>query len=229
MSVRYYDEALCKKINEWITIPELKVWGPDKVTELFAQIADEKYDSEIVLPLITLTRDNQIELIHPHKNPMSFDGIMLEAQGAINKEFANEIKANPNKYPGWSVIKNNKSKDPGYSYSLNAIPMKIKYQLDIYTRYSDDGDEFMRNFIFNFVNSPKLVIDIPYNGLHLSHVGNVFVSSTVTSNDDTDIKIFHDQLTRWSLGLTIDDAYLFSIPKYNNVVIDLDKTILEAE
>ena len=111
---------------------------------------------------------------------------------------------------------------------LDAIPIGLKYQLDIYTKSFVEGDEYLRNFIFNFTNYPKLEIEIPYNSKEsdleytLTHIANVRLDTTVSDNSDIKEKLFSDQFTRWTLKLYIDDAYLFSVPIKDNVFIDWD-------
>lgn len=95
---------------------------------------------------------------------------------------------------------------------LNAIPIEIHYQLDIYTRLYTEADEYLRNFIFNFINFPRLSIVIPYNGANIKHDSNVRILSTVTDNSDVKMSLAPGQFTRWTIKLMIDDAYLFSIP-----------------
>lgn len=107
------------------------------------------------------------------------------------------------------------------SLSLNAIPITLRYQLDIYTRYSDEGDEYLRNFVFNFVNNPKLQITLPYNNTNWTHNSNVILDGNISDNSDIEQKLFGDQFTRWTMGLEINDAYLFSIPKQKNVVLEI--------
>ena len=38
--------------------------------------------------------------------------------------------------------------DSKVSDHLNAVPITLKYQIDIYTRYQEEADEYVRNFIF---------------------------------------------------------------------------------
>jgi hypothetical protein len=95
---------------------------------------------------------------------------------------------------------------------FNGIPIIVNYQLDIYTRSFVEGDEYLRNFVFNFVNHPKLLITIPYNNVNLKHTGNVRINSTVSDTSDIPQRLFSGQFTRWTLKLNIDDCYLFSIP-----------------
>lgn len=59
------------------------------------------------------------------------------------------------------------------SMPINVIPIQIGYQIDIYARHMVEADEYLRNFIFNFVNLPKLKVDIPYNDTHYEHISNI--------------------------------------------------------
>lgn len=95
---------------------------------------------------------------------------------------------------------------------LNAIPIGITYQLDIYTKWAVEGDEYLRNFIFQILNYPKLKIQIPYNGSKIETVSYLKLENTATDNSDIPEKLFNDQFTRWTLRFSIEDAYLFSIP-----------------
>lgn len=109
--------------------------------------------------------------------------------------------------------------DEEKSIQLDAIPIEINYQLDIYTRYGYEGDEYMRNFVFGFINNPKMIVEIPYNNQNLTHTFNVRLLSRVSDNSDIKERLFADQFTRWTLFLQVDDAYLFSVPIKDNVSI----------
>ena len=100
---------------------------------------------------------------------------------------------------------------------LNAIPILINYQLDIYTRYFEEADEYLREFLFNLINHPKLTIKIPYNGVNLEHNAYVNILSTVEDNSDIPQRLFSDQFTRFTIKLVIDEAYLFSVPVVKNI------------
>lgn len=102
---------------------------------------------------------------------------------------------------------------------INAIPIRIGYQLDIYTRFATEGDEYLRNFIFNLINFPKLTVTLPYNNTNIQHNANITLVSTVEDNSDIQQRLFSDQFTRWTIKLEINDAYLFSTPYVDNVSI----------
>lgn len=197
MAVRFYDEALVQKFQKWIKNPNLKVLKPDEVTRLYQIRADENNDQPLQLPLIALSRAPAISILSPNKKPLSFDGMMEEA--------------NDNK-----------------SIQLNAIPISISYQLDIFTRHYIEGDEYVRNFMFNLINHPKFHITIPYNGKDIPHDFNIKLNSEIVDNSDMPQRLFPGQITRWTISFVVDDAYLFSIPVKENVDLSDEQSKIEA-
>lgn len=203
MAVRFYDEALKNKIQGWIKDPNIKVLSPSDTTRLFQIKSDEINDRPITLPLISLSRDSSVRIRNANKRVMSFDGVRVRA---IDNETKEEI-------------------NPGRAYKLNAIPVAITYQLDIYTRYYEEADEYARNFLFNLINYPKLTIEIPYNNVCLTHDSNINLDNNIEDNSDVPLKLFPDQFYRWTLTLTIEDAYIFSVPLKENILIDEEEII----
>ena len=107
---------------------------------------------------------------------------------------------------------------------LNAIPIELGYQLDIYTRHYVEGDEYLRNFIFNLINYPSLMVKIPYNGEERLHRATINISDIISDNSDIPQRLFPGQFTRWTISLNIEDAYLFSIPTKDVVkIVDSDE------
>ena len=95
---------------------------------------------------------------------------------------------------------------------LNAIPMELSYQLDIYCKYFNEADEYLRNFLFNLINYPKISIEIPYNNTKIIHNSTIRVESPVTDTSDIPERLISGQFTRLSISIKIDDAYMFSVP-----------------
>ena len=188
MSVRLYDDALVNKIKNWVKDEKVRVLAPDETLRLFQIEANDNNDEPISLPIISLTRAREVDLDHPHKKMMTFDGMMLDA--TIEK-----------------------------SLQIDAIPMTLNYQLDIYTRYKYEADEYMRNFVFNLVNHPKVKVVLPYNDINYTHYSNIRLVPTIEDNSDVPNRLVSDQFTRWTISFTIDDAYLFSLPYKSNVQI----------
>ena len=103
------------------------------------------------------------------------------------------------------------------SAKVNVIPIGIAYQLDIYTRYLEEADEYARNFIFNIINYPKLTIELPYEDLGIKHDANIRITSDIDDNSDIPERLIPGQFTRLTLGINIDDAYLFDVRIKDNV------------
>ncbi len=187
MSVGLYDEAVYEKIRSWTKDPSLKILKPNESMRLFQVTADEKNDKPLQLPLIALSRDTNIEILNTSKRPLSFDGRMIRHE-------------------------DNKGKDHlSRAMNLNAIPIAIKYQLDIYAKEFEVADEYVRNFVFQLINHPKLRITLPYHDLGYAHDCNIRLDSMIQDNSDIPQRHFSGQFTRFTLSFTIDDAYLFGI------------------
>lgn len=107
------------------------------------------------------------------------------------------------------------------SMPINVIPIEIGYQIDIFTRHMVEADAFIREFVFNFINYPKLKVNIPYNDANLVHESNLWIDSSITDNSDISEKLFSDQFVRFTIKLIVDDAYLFSLPYKENTKLEL--------
>ena len=108
---------------------------------------------------------------------------------------------------------------------LNGIPIAINYQLDIYTRYYAEADEYVRDFIFKFINFPKINITIPYNNANIEHTSNIRLNSNVVDNSDIPERLSLGQFTRFTLSLYIDDAYIFDYKFRNNYAVEIERQI----
>jgi hypothetical protein len=79
---------------------------------------------------------------------------------------------------------------------FNVLPIKLSYQLDIYTKTAEEGDEYLRNFLFKLINNPVLKILIPYNNVNLEHIANIRVLNQVSDTSAINERIFSGQFTR---------------------------------
>ncbi len=192
MAMRYYDEAVANKINSWIPKTKgrkIQVLKPNETRKLFSIEADERNDKPIQLPLIALSRDTQIDVMHPTKRAMSFDGMMLESNGK-------------------------------HTLQIDAIPIALTYQLDIYTRHYDEGDELLREMLFKLINNPQIVVELPYNNQKIKQVCALKVQGQVEDTSDIQERLFSGQFSRWTIRFGLDGAYLYSIPYVDNVHIE---------
>lgn len=110
---------------------------------------------------------------------------------------------------------------------LNAIPISIPYQLDVYTRYQQEADEYIRNLVFNIINYPKLDIVIPYNNENYVHHSNIRLAGEVDDNSDIPERLISGQFVRMSMRIDIDDAYLFDVRYRDVYAIELATEVRE--
>lgn len=107
------------------------------------------------------------------------------------------------------------------SVSLNAIPINISYQIDVMTRYLKEADSFMRNLVFNIINFPVLKIVIPYNDRNIEHKSSIRLITDVMDNSN-DNRLQIGQFSRLSVGIGIDDAYLWDTRIRDNISINFE-------
>lgn len=99
--------------------------------------------------------------------------------------------------------------DEKKALQLNAIPITLKYQIDIYARYFKEADLYARDLVFNFINHPKLDVILPYKEADIVHTANLILDTEVTDNSGVQQQLSIGQFTRLSLNLTLDEAYLW--------------------
>jgi hypothetical protein len=196
MSIKLYDDALLKKIQNWVGDLPLTLTGVDESTRLFSVIVDQNNDKPIQLPLIALSRPGGFTIEEKYKQPKTYVG---------------------------STVAHSEQR----SAKLNAIKISIPYQIDIYSRYQEEADEYIRNIVFNIVNYPVVKINIPYYDLDVTHESNIRLSSDVEDNSSIPERIISGQFKRYTLSIVIDDAYLFDIKLKDNVRVISDNTSVE--
>lgn len=203
MSVAIYDKALLTKFKRWIKNKDLTVLGVDQTSRLFRYKADITDDKPIQLPLISLSRESTVSIISTSKRPLSFDGFK-----DINKSLQQQ-----------TIDKTNQ---------LNAIPIRIKYQLDIYCRYVEEVEEYVRNFVFNIINYPKLDIEIPYKNSKIISNSYLSIDSDINDNSDISERLIEDQFARRTITFSLNDAYLYDYKTLDNWKIDTGIEIIVA-
>lgn len=110
----------------------------------------------------------------------------------------------PMTFDGWKRIINSEK-----GSMLNGIPIQLNYSIDIYTRFLEEAEEYVRNFVYNIINYPKLSIEIPYNDSKYIHNANIILNADINDNSDIPERLIPGQFTRKTIEIIIDDAYLF--------------------
>ena len=192
MALEYYDDAIAAKLQSWTpTNLQLRILKPDETKRLFETLADDSGDKNIKLPLIALSRNNDIELLLSVKNPRSFDGLKIETTTEQTTQ-------------------------------MNVIPVKLQYQMDIFTKTQAEASEYIRQYLFKLINNPVIKIEVPYNNKGIQQIANIHVLSTVSDTSDIQQRLFPGQFTRWTIQMEIQDAFLYNIPYRKNWKIYVD-------
>lgn len=185
MAISYYDDAVTQKIKGWLAdSSKLRVLSPDESTRLIQLKAEDSEDKPLQLPLISISRNKDLEIENTIKQNKSFDGLI------IGKDTTSKT-----------------------TIHLNVIPVKTTYQLDIYTKKRIEADEYIRQYLFKLINNPQIIIEIPYNGYIVRHTANLRVLNTVSDTSDISTHIFTGQFYKWTIQLELQDGFLFSIPQ----------------
>ena len=176
------------------------------------------YDDALVVKLNNWTKSTNVHVYSPDDTRRLFEVIADESNDSpielpiICLRRKHELNfTRPNKRPmsfdGMTLNANNDR-----ASQLNAIPVDVNYQLDIYTRYFKEADEFVRNIVFNIINYPKLTITIPYNDFNIEHNAFLRMSGEVTDNSSIPERLVVGQFTRFTFNLFLDDAYIWNTP-----------------
>ena len=199
MGVRFYDEAVANKIQKWL--PEEKHIHVLKPDET-ARIFQIRNDQQNDQPLT-----------------LPFICLSRDNQITLNLRTKNVLS-----FDGVKVGQSEKQ-----TLHMDCIPIDLTYQLDIYTRRYDEGDEYVRNFVFFITNQPRFYIELPYNGYYIKVIAYMRLGSTITDNSSVPEKLFADEFTRWTLEIEIADAYLFSTPYSTNWTMEGDTSKVEIQ
>lgn len=187
MSTRYYDTAIVNKIKSWIP------------NESKLQILGPDETERLFNTVADITKDKPISL-------------PLVALSRDDETRILSVNKKPLTFDGMMKESNGHT-----TLQINAIPISLSYQLDIYCRYFDEADEYVRNFVFNLINHPKIEVLLPYNNSNIIHNANIILEDTIKNNSAIPQRLIAGQFTRMTIRFIVDDAYLFSIPYVKNV------------
>lgn len=213
----------------WTEKTDVTVYNVDDSARLIQVLADKTDDKSIKLPIIAIRRSNGFTITNPNKKPLSFDGLNISDNLKVeydymkSKYFNHELSYE--EYQKWLSKHKEEILDSKLAV-LNAIPIRLTYYIDVYTRYQKENDLYMRNLIFNFVNYPTFQIRFNYNSIPIEHNGNMILGETVTT-DSPNIKLFSDQICKQTLTITIDDAYLWDTRLYSTIGLSDEGSCVE--
>lgn len=186
MAVRYYDDVLVAK---------LKRWTPSTSKIRVLRPSETKR-------LFELNADDT------NDKPFALPCVALSRNNDI--ELGINVKA-PRSYAGIKLKQTSNE-----TMILNAIPIKVQYQLDIYTKTEEEGDEYIRQYLFKLINNPVIKIMVPYNGADVEQIANIRVLNTISDTSEISERLFPGQFVKWTIQLEIQDAFLYDVPYRKN-------------
>lgn len=192
MAIRYYDDAVAAKINSWLP--------KNKNRQIKVLKPDET------------RKQFTIEMDETNDKPIGLPLITLSRDTSIELMQPTMV---PMSFDGLML-----DSDGKHTLQLNAIPIALSYQMDIYTRRYDEGDELLREFLFKLINNPQIVIELPYNNQKFKHVATISLHPEIEDTSDISERVFSGQFTRWTIRFDIEGAYIFSLPYVDNVSIE---------
>lgn len=105
--------------------------------------------------------------------------------------------------------------------SIQVIPIRINYLIDIWSKTRRENDDIMRELIFYYSTHPTLEITVPYD-LNINHVFNIFFNNDIEDNSDIVSHKERGEYYRQTISMYTDDAYLWkSSARYPTVVSKL--------
>lgn len=92
------------------------------------------------------------------------------------------------------------------------IPIRIEYQMDVFTVDRQSCDEIVRELIFFFAQHPTLQAHFDY-GLNIDHNFNIYLNDEIVDNSDTVEHVNNGVMFRNTLTFYTDDARLYRSKK----------------
>lgn len=183
------------------------------------------YDEAFINKLKKWTKDTQVTILTPGETRNLFAQIADQ-----NNDKAINLPIISLSRPGGFTLLQTGSRPLGYAgltldatresvKSLRAVPISIPYQIDVYTRYQEEADEYVRNLVYNIINYPRLDVNIPYYDESYIHHSNIKLLGDIEDTSDIPERLVSGQFTRMSMSLVVDDAYLFDIKYRKSKVI----------
>jgi hypothetical protein len=196
MSTILYDNALLDKLNRWV-----------------------KNSSDV-----RITGPNETRRLFQYTLDQNNDQSIKLPLIALSRDPVIQIKETTKQALTYMGFKRDANSNG--ALHLNAVPIRLTYQLDIYTRYYEEAEEYVRNFVFNIINHPKLTINVPYNGYNEIKNANLTLDSNINDNSDISERLIQGQFTRKTLTIIIEDAYLWDVKIKDTVTICEDSQVL---
>jgi len=108
------------------------------------------------------------------------------------------------------------------------MPIRINYQIDIWTRNREENDNLVRELVFYLSTHQAMYVDIPYD-LNEKHVFTFALDNSIDDNSDIISHKNSGEYFRQTLTAYVDDAYLWKTNKAKSIELDTGGLKLRAE
>lgn len=188
--VYLYDDAIVKDLRKRISDERVTITPYDNLMNSLGKSENDK----IELPIISIARTGwSLSESRPH--PMKFIGELSRIdEGEVNNE-----KKIVNVY---------------------AMPIRIDYLLDVWTKRRLDNDNIMRELLFYYSIHPTLQVKIPY-GLDDYKNFNIMFGTDIEDNSNIPEHVNIGEYIRQTISFYVDDAYLWRSDYHGATYIDI--------
>lgn len=179
------------------------------------------YDRAIVNDLRKVFNDDRIficppELVFKTIGRLNEDDIKMPMISVLRT--GTSILESPHSMRFHGLLQNVDNETDTYK-TVRAIPIRINYLLDVWTKHREENDNIIRELIFYYMTNPTLQVEIPY-GLDIEHNFNIFFDSNIEDNSDIVDQPNHGEYFRQTLSVYTDDAYLWRGTECENVALE---------
>lgn len=173
------------------------------------------YDDAIINEFRRVFNDNTIYIL-PVENAIRFSAQLSKdnvkfpmiSTTRLGYSIRNENVSFPAKMVGSFVNRDGKNNN----IFAQTVPIRIEYQMDVFTVDRQSCDEIIRELIFFFLQHPTLVAHFEY-GLDIDHNFNLYLNDEIVDNSDTVEHVNNGVMFRNTLTFYTDDALLFRSKK----------------
>lgn len=168
------------------------------------------YDTAITEDLRSIFNDERIFICPPdryfsviarlYEDDVKFPMISLFRTGT-----SLQASQHPMRFKGGLLKIDEANQEGAY---LQAIPIRINYLLEVWTKHREENDNIVRELLFYYMTHPTLKVSIPY-GTNLKHNFNIFFDTNIEDNSDVSNQVGHGEYFRQTLSVYTDDAYLW--------------------
>jgi hypothetical protein len=119
-------------------------------------------------------------------------------------------------------------KDNNNLTMARTIPIRIEYQVDVFTVDKQLNDELTRQLVFYITAHPTNTVDVPYD-IDIQHKYNIFLNPDIVDNSDTVNHVNNGVLFRTTFTMYCPDAYLWANKNVISPSLDVNLNIKKAD